>query len=77
MSEHSCWGLLWNTWEVSLRLHKYDFVLLNRLRIATIAISSNPKIVKNREKCAKMGFAQNAIGNTLLHTHIQLIALNA
>ena len=24
-----------------------------------------------------MGFAQNANGNTLLHTHIQLIALNA
>ena len=55
MSEHGCWGLLWNTWEVSLRLHKYGFVLLNRLRIAIIAISSNHKTVKSWEMC-KNGF---------------------
>ena len=43
MSEHSCWGFSWNTWKISLRLHKYGFVLLNRLWIAANIMFCNPK----------------------------------
>ena len=42
-SEHSGSGFLWNAWEISLRFHKYGFVLLNRLRIVVNKIFSNPK----------------------------------
>ena len=34
---------LWNTWKINLRLHKYGFVLLNRLRIATNTFSETQK----------------------------------
>ena len=53
MSEHSGWVFLWNAWEISLRFHKYGFVLLNRLRIVANTIFSNPKTGnywKNRQK---------------------------
>ena len=43
MSAHSCWGFSWNTWKISLRLHKYGFVLLNRLWIAANTMFCNPK----------------------------------
>ena len=41
--DSSCWGLSWNAWKISLRLHKHGFVLLNRLRIAVNTIFRNPK----------------------------------
>ena len=52
MSEHSCWGFSWNTWTISLRVHKYGFVLLNRLRIATTQFSATEKqqIIEKEEK---------------------------
>ena len=43
MSEHSCWGFSWNTWKISLKLNKYGFVLLNRLRIAANTFFRNQK----------------------------------
>ena len=43
MSEHSCRIFLLNTWEISRRLHKYGFVLLNSLRITTNTVFSNPR----------------------------------
>ena len=55
MSEHSCWKFLLNTWAISLRVHKYGFVLLNRLGIATNTVFSNPRTA-NYWKMSKNGF---------------------
>ena len=53
MSEHSCWGFLWNTWKISLRLHKYGFVHLNGLRIAANTFFHNPKTANYWKRCKK------------------------
>ena len=53
MSEHSCWGFSWNTWKISLRLHKYGFVLLNRLRIAANTFFRNPKTANYSKRSKK------------------------
>ena len=37
-------GFLLNVWEICIRIHKYGFVLLNRLKILTIAIFSDSRI---------------------------------
>ena len=53
MSEHSCWKFLLDTWAISLMVHKYGFVLLNRLRIKINTVFSNPrtaKLLKNEQK---------------------------
>ena len=54
----------WNTWTIRLRVHKYGFVLLNRLRIATTQFSATEKqqIIEKEEKAVP----QNIFANTLL-----------
>ena len=59
-----------NTW--AIRVHKYGFVLLNRLGIVNNTVFSNPRTAKYW-KWAKIGFTQNIFANTLLHTYTQLI----
>ena len=55
MSGHSCRKFLLNRWAVSHRVHKYGFVLLNRLRIVTNTVFSNP-ITANNWKMSKIRF---------------------
>ena len=64
MSEHSCWGFSWNTWRISLRLHKYGSVLLNRGSIAANTITGTQK-QQIIEKEGKEGFPRNIFANTL------------
>ena len=47
-----------NTWAISLRVHKYGFVLLNRLGIANNTVFSNPRTA-NYWKMSKKGFTRN------------------
>ena len=43
MLEHIYWKFLLNTWVISIRVHKYGFVLLNRLEYATNTVFSDPR----------------------------------
>ena len=54
MSEHYCWKFLMNTWAISLRVHKYGFVLLNRFWTAIDTVFSNPRTA-NYWKMSKNG----------------------
>ena len=74
MSEHSCWKFVLITLVYSLRVRQCGFVLLNRLRIVTNTVFSNPRPANNW-KSAEMGCTQNIFGNALLHIYIQLIVL--
>ena len=76
MWERSCWGFSWNTWKISLRLHKYGFVLLNSLRIAANTIFCNPKTA-NYWKRSKKGFPSKNLCkySTLLHNYTQMVGL--
>ena len=55
MSEYSFWRFSLNTWAISLRVHKYGFLLLNRLGIVTKTAFSNPRRA-NYGKINKNGF---------------------
>ena len=74
MWERSCWGFLWNTWKISLRLHKYGFILLNSLRIAANTVFCNPKTA-NYWKRSKKGFPTKHLCkySTLLHNYTQMV----
>ena len=71
MSEHNCWKLLMNTWAISLRVHKYGFVLLNRLRTAIDTVFSNPRTA-NYWKMSKNGVSLK----TSLQIHCYIPILN-
>ena len=56
MSEPICWNFSLKTWAISIRVHKYGFVLLNRLRIVIHTALSNPRTANYRKNEQKWDF---------------------
>ena len=69
-----------NTSAISLRVHKYGFVLLNRVRSVTDTVYSNPRTA-NYWKMSKNGFSLKTSLQihryTLVHAYTQLIVLKS